>query len=110
MNNSDSPAIIIAIWFALAHGLCVDPESSFTAQNVPITQLSVIIAIASTQYYNIEIQKVREKDNCMSMRMLLLSLLWCLVEVHSQQTFPYVSFMGQNLANNSYVDVSGGEI
>ena len=32
-----------------------------------------------------------------------LSLLWSLVEVHSQ-TFPYVSFRGQNLANHSYVD------
>ena len=35
----------------------------------------------------------------------LLSLLWSLVEVHSQ-TFPYVSFNGQTLANNSYVDLS----
>ena len=34
-----------------------------------------------------------------------LSLLWCLVEVHSQ-TFPYVSFLGQTLANHSYVDLS----
>ena len=33
-----------------------------------------------------------------------LSLLWCLVEVNSQ-TFPYVSFMGQTLANHSYVDL-----
>ena len=35
----------------------------------------------------------------------LLSLLWSLVEVHSQ-IFPYVSFMSQTLANNSYVDLS----
>ena len=35
----------------------------------------------------------------------LLSLLWSLVEVHSQ-TFPRLSFMGQTLANNSYVDIS----
>ena len=35
----------------------------------------------------------------------LLSLLWSLVEVHSQ-TFPYVSFNGQTLANHSYVDLS----
>ena len=35
----------------------------------------------------------------------LLSLLWSLVEVHSK-SFPYVSFMGQTLANNSYVDIS----
>ena len=34
-----------------------------------------------------------------------LSLLWSLVEVHSQ-TFPYVSFKGQTLANHSYVDLS----
>ena len=42
----------------------------------------------------------------MSRCVLLLSLLWSLVEVHSQQTFPYVSFMGQTLANHSYVDLS----
>ena len=34
-----------------------------------------------------------------------LSLLRCLVEGNSQ-TFPYVSFMGQTLANHSYVDLS----
>ena len=34
-----------------------------------------------------------------------LSLLWSLVESNSQ-TFPYVSFRGQNLANHSYVDLS----
>ena len=38
--------------------------------------------------------------------MLLLSLLWSLVDVSFQQTFPYVSFMGQTLANHSYVDLS----
>ena len=38
----------------------------------------------------------------------LLLLLLFLVEVHSQQTFPYVSFglMGPTLANHSYVDLS----
>ena len=41
----------------------------------------------------------------MSRCVLLLSLLWSLVEV-SSQTFPYVSFMGQTLANHSYVDLS----
>ena len=43
----------------------------------------------------------------MSVSMLLLLLLF-LVEVHSQQTFPYVSFnrTGPALANNSYVDLS----
>ena len=35
----------------------------------------------------------------------LLSLLWSLVEVHSQ-TFPYVSFRGQALVNHSYVNLS----
>ena len=37
--------------------------------------------------------------------LLVLSLLWSLVEVHSQ-TAPYVSFMGRTLANHSYVDLS----
>ena len=40
------------------------------------------------------------------MWVLLLSLLLSLVEIHSQQIFPYVSFMGQTLANHSYVDLS----
>ena len=36
----------------------------------------------------------------------MLSLLWSLVEVHSQTEYPYVSFMGQNLSNNSYVNLT----
>ena len=36
----------------------------------------------------------------------LLSLLWSLVEVHSQTEYPYVSFMGENLPNHSYVDLT----
>ena len=35
----------------------------------------------------------------------MLSLLWSLVEVHSQ-TFPRLSFDGTTLANHSYVDIS----
>ena len=35
-----------------------------------------------------------------------LSLLLSLVEVRSQQTFPYVCFMNQTLVNHSYVDLS----
>ena len=42
----------------------------------------------------------------MSVRSLLLLFLLSLVEVHCQQTFPYVSFMGQTLVNHSYVDIS----
>ena len=38
--------------------------------------------------------------------MLLLSLLLVPLEVQCQQTFPYVSFMGQTLADHSYVDIS----
>ena len=36
---------------------------------------------------------------------VLLFLLWSVVEVHSQ-TAPYVTFMGETLPNNSYVDLS----
>ena len=39
-------------------------------------------------------------------KLLLLSLLWSLVEVHSQTAAPYVSFMGENLPNHSYVDLT----
>ena len=35
---------------------------------------------------------------------LVLSLFWSLV--HCEQTFPYVSFMGQILPDHSYVDLS----
>ena len=38
--------------------------------------------------------------------LLLLSLLWSLVEVHSQTAAPYVSFMGENLPNHAYVDLT----
>ena len=39
----------------------------------------------------------------MAVFVLLLSLFWGVV---CSQTFPYVSFMGQTLANHSYVDLS----
>ena len=37
--------------------------------------------------------------------LFLFHLLWCVVEVHSQ-TAPYLTFMGEILPNNSYVDLS----
>ena len=42
----------------------------------------------------------------LSLLVLLPLFLLSLVEVHCQQTFPYVSFMGQSLADHSYVDLS----
>ena len=36
---------------------------------------------------------------------VLMTLLWSLVEVHSQIA-PYVSFMGETLPNHSYVDLT----
>ena len=36
--------------------------------------------------------------------LLVLPLLWSLTL--SQHTVPYLSFMGQNLSNNSYIDIS----
>ena len=39
----------------------------------------------------------------MAVFVLLLSLFWPVV---CSQTFPYVSFLGQTLANHSYVDLS----
>ena len=38
--------------------------------------------------------------------LLTLMMCWCAVEVNSQQTFPYVSFMGQTLADHSYVNLN----
>ena len=40
------------------------------------------------------------------MLLLLLLILLSLVEVHCQQTVPYISFMVQTLADHSYVDIS----
>ena len=37
---------------------------------------------------------------------LILLFSFLLVEVQCQQTYPYVSFMGEILANNSYVNIS----
>ena len=37
---------------------------------------------------------------------VLLCLLWSLVEIQSQTEYPYISFMGKNLPNHSYVDLS----
>ena len=42
----------------------------------------------------------------MSSLQLILLLFFLVVEVHGQQTFPYVLFMEQTLANHSYVDIS----
>ena len=36
----------------------------------------------------------------------LVTLLWSLVEVHSQTSTPYISFMGRTLDNQSYVEFS----
>ena len=42
----------------------------------------------------------------MNIILLLLLLSLILVEVHPQHDFPYVSFMGQTLANHSYVNLT----
>ena len=39
-----------------------------------------------------------------TMIVCLIHLIWCVVEVHSQ-TLPYLTFMGEILPNNSYVDL-----
>ena len=39
-------------------------------------------------------------------QLFLLSVLWSLVEIHSQTEYPYVSFMGENLPDHSYVDLT----
>ena len=41
-----------------------------------------------------------------SATVVLLSVLWFLVEVHSQTEFPHVSFRGVNLTDHGYVDLS----
>ena len=41
-----------------------------------------------------------------SISLSLLCLLWFLVEVQCQTEYPYISFMGNNLSNHSYVNFS----
>ena len=65
---------------------------------------SQYIVLSSNMVHSNE--SVQESVRKMKMLVVVsLSLLWSLVEVNSQ-TFPYVSFMGQTLANHSYVDLS----
>ena len=47
----------------------------------------------------------RERMPCGAAVSVLLFLLWSLVEVHSQ-TAPYLTFMGENLPDHSYVNLS----
>ena len=35
----------------------------------------------------------------------LIHLLWCMLEGHSQTEAPYLTFMGETIPNNSYVDL-----
>ena len=35
----------------------------------------------------------------------LFHLLWCVVKVHSQTEAPYLTFMGETIPNNSYIDL-----
>ena len=37
---------------------------------------------------------------------IVIYLLWSLVEVHSQTEYPYVSFMGEDLPNHAYVNLT----
>ena len=55
----------------------------------------------------IKIASVRASCRNMAViHLLTLMICWCVVEVNSQLTFPYVSFMSQTLANHSYVNLS----
>ena len=78
-----------------------------------LTLLCVLYHSCYTQYclcgpssYKTErrLERLQDKSRMLAV-VVSLSLLWCLVEGNSQ-TFPYVSFMGQTLANHSYVDLS----
>ena len=62
--------------------------------------------LCGSSSYKTERRLERSQDKSRMLAILVsLGLLRCLVEGNSQ-TFPYVSFMGQTLANHSYVDLS----
>ena len=48
--------------------------------------------------------KIQPFDMSTSQCVCLVTLLWSLVEVHSQTSTPFISFMGRTLDNHSYVD------
>ena len=70
-------------------------------------RMRISLYIAHAQKKRLCTRSSSSGSSCFSkMKFAYLVFLVCsLVEVHSQ-TFPYVSFMGQTLANNSYVDLS----
>ena len=62
--------------------------------------------LCGSSSYKTERRLERSQDKSRMLAILVsLGLLRCLVEGNSQ-TFPYVSFRGQTLANHSYVDLS----
>ena len=68
-----------------------------------------IVQSVSSVVCTIDILEKIKKDTAMIVSVLLV-LLWSLVEVHSQAA-PYLTFMGENLPDHSYVDFSAlGEI
>ena len=64
----------------------------------PTICVTCVHIVTSILYLTTAVQMMRVSTFCL--------LLWSLVEVHSQQTFPYVSFKGPALADHSYVDLS----
>ena len=92
-------------------------NTSGTCISVKRNVILLGVLMAATQYsacrvsgctwWTCEIQYSTPTDTTMRTRAMsvLLCLLLALVEVHSQ-TVPYLTFMGNNIPNNSYVDLN----
>ena len=66
-------------------------------------QQRLYLFVACGIFFTVE----RERMPCGAAVSVLLFLLWSLVEVHSQTApAPYLTFMGENLPNHSYVNLS----
>ena len=100
-----------------AFSLVVHFRDGGTIDNISVTSLveQVFCACVYLRCYYVTFQDALRSTvdsstmgSKLSVSSLLLLLLLFLVEVHSQQTFPYVSFnlTGPALANHSYVDLS----
>ena len=88
------------IWFNFNYAtyLLCSSHSSYT-QSIGLVWTYLVVDII----YN---SLLAVNQSIMSAIILLLSLLCSLVEAHSQTEYPYVSFMGVNLPNHAYVDLT----
>ena len=71
---------------------------------LPLAKQTVCVGNCANEHYTNNTTHSRDSSKMVVLGLFLLSLFWSLV--HCQHTVPYVSFMGQTLANHSFVNLS----